>query len=266
MFEPDSRGESRSAMQAGTTSSATAKFAIGVLAGLAAVLLPRLLALLARSDDAGIVFFPASYFMLAAGVGVFLGFVMLVIEYQVPAKPKETFMAALGIPAVLSGALGTASTAATVSDLARDAQKLREAVSEEQRITKDGAFGSLERLGAPAPAERASPLGLWAIGIAHADDARASATGGSDPVRFGLRVEQPKYVVVLKKSENAQAALADAQRLQAQLPAARAMRSERGYFVVLDAAPASETDALLAARQARRATSEAIQPRLVEVK
>jgi hypothetical protein len=254
-------------MQAGTTSSATAKFAIGVLAGLAAVLLPRLLALLARSDDAGIVFFPASYFMLAAGVGVFLGFVMLVIEYQVAAKPKETFMAALGIPAVLSGALGTASTAATVGDLARDAQKLREAVSEEQRITKDGAFGSLERLGAPAPAERASPLGLWAIGIAHADDSRALATGGgADPVRFGLRVEQPKYVVVLKKSDNAQAALADAQRLQAQLPAARAMRSERGYFVVLDAAPASETDALLAARQARRATSEAIQPRLVEVK
>jgi len=37
-------------------------------------------------------------FALAAGVGVFLGLVMLVLEYQVAAKPKETFMAALGLP------------------------------------------------------------------------------------------------------------------------------------------------------------------------
>jgi hypothetical protein len=262
MFEPEIRGH------AGMTSSAAAKFFIGLLAGMAAVLLPRLLALLARSDDAHIVFFPPSYFLLAAGVGVFLGLVMLVLEYQVAARPKETFMAALGIPAVLSGALGTASTAETVSDLTRDAERLREVVREEQRISKDGSFRTLERLGAPAPkpSDASSSLGISLVGIAHAQEARIGQNNGSDPLRFGVRLEQPKYVVVLKKSATAQAAVTDAQRLQADLPAARAMRSDRGYYVVLDNPPASETDALLAARQARKATNDAVQPRLIEVK
>lgn len=95
MFENEDRNATPAARKEvqGTTANPGAKFAIGMLAGIAAVLLPRLLA---KSDDAHIVFFPSSYFLLAAGVGVFLGLVMLVLEYQVPTRPKETFMAALG--------------------------------------------------------------------------------------------------------------------------------------------------------------------------
>lgn len=247
----------------GTTASAGAKFAIGLLAGSAAVLLPRLLALLSKSDDAHMVFFPSSYFVLAAGVGAFVGLVMLVIEYQVPAKPKETFMAALGIPAVLSGALGTASTAENVSDLARDAERLRQAVRQEQGIVKDGVFNLLEPLPLQAgPAAGSSSLPLPFVGTAHA---QANGGGAPDPVRFGVRVEQPKYIVVLKKSGSAQQAMRDAQALQAELPSARAVRSDKGYFVVLGGAPAGETDALLAARQAKKASDE-VHPVLVEVK
>jgi len=157
------------------------------------------------------VFFPASY-------------------YQAAAKPKETFMAALGIPAVLSGALGTASTAESVSDLARDAERLRQAVREEQRIVKDGAFNVFEPVGGPAQAKpEASWLPIPFIAAAHAQ----SATGASEPIRFGVRLEQPRYVVVLKKSGSAQQAVQDAHRLQADLPAARAIRSDKGYFVVV---------------------------------
>jgi hypothetical protein len=263
MFEQETPAERSS----GTTSNSIAKLAIGTLAGMAAVLLPRLLALLSKNDDAHIVFFPTSYFLLAAGVGAFLGLVMLVIEYQVPTKPKETFMAALGIPAVLSGALGTAATAESVTDLARDAERLRQAVREEQRITKDGAFTTLEPLGGPAPAKPAgegAALGISFIASAHAQENRL-AQSNADPIRFGVRVEQPKYIVVLKKSASAQQAVQDAQKLQADLPGARAVRSDKGYFVVLGGAPASETDALLAATQARK-RSDAVQPMLVEVK
>ena len=267
MFEPEDAADA-SGKRAGTTASAVAKFAIGMLAGVAAVLLPRLLALLARGDDAAIVFFSPSYLYLAAGIGVFLGFLTLVLEYQVPARPKETFMAALGIPAVLSGALGTAGTAANLSDVEREAKQLRAVVSEEQGISKDGAFGSLQRLGAPAqpPAAPGAALSFSPIGVAHAQQARPDSDAGADSLRFGVRLAQPKYVVVLKKSADAAGAIADAQSLQAEIPAARAMRSDRGYYVVLDAAPASETDALLAARQARKAANDTIQPRLIEVK
>ena len=254
---------------AGTTASAAAKFAIGMLAGVAAVLLPRLLALLSKSDDADLVFFPTSYFALAAGVGVFLGLVMLVLEYQVAAKPKETFMAALGLPAVLSGALGTASTAESVADASRDADRLRQAVRIEQGIVKDGAFTSIQPLGGPAPAKpagKSSSLDIPFIARAHASDQRPALADAGDPVRFGVRIKQPQYVVVLKQTASEQQALDDARRMQAQLPAARAVRADRGFFVVLGNAPASETDALLAAARAKKMLNDQLQPVLVEVR
>jgi hypothetical protein len=248
----------------GTTTNGGAKFAIGLLAGIAAVLLPRLLALLSKSDDAQIVFFPLSYFMLAAGVGVFLGLVMLVIEYQVAAKPKETFMAALGIPAVLSGALGTASTAESVSDLARESERLRQAVRVEQGIVKDGVFNVFEPVGGPAqtrPAGESSWLLLPFIGTAHAEGNAVA----SEPVRFGVRMEQARYTVVLKHVATEREAIEEAQKLKAQIPSARAARSDKGYFVVLGNAPAAETDALLAAARAKKAVEE-LRPVLVEVR
>lgn len=259
--------DQRNLAGAGTTASPRAKFAIGVLAGAAAVLLPRLLALLSKSDDAQIIFFPASYFVLAAGVGIFLGLVMLVLEYQVPVKPKDTFMAALGLPAVLSGALGTASTAESVSEATRDADRLRHAVRIEQGIGKHGAFTGLEPLGGPAPA-RADPKGvlldLRFIASAHAADERVAQAHSGDAMRFGVRVKQPQYVVVLKQAPTAQQALQDAQQLQAQVPSARAVRADKGYFVILGNAPASETDALLAAAQAKK-SNEQLRPVLVRV-
>ena len=80
---------------AGITAHGGAKFAIGFLAGVTAVLLPRLLALLSKSDEGQLVFFPFSYYVLAAGVGLFLGLVMMVFEYRVAATPKQTFMSGL---------------------------------------------------------------------------------------------------------------------------------------------------------------------------
>lgn len=264
MFEQEDGGRPPAAADAGKTANGGAKFAVGLLAGIAAVLLPRLIALLSKSDDAQIVFFPASYFMLAAGVGVFVGLVMLVLEYQVAAKPKETFMAALGIPAVLSGALGTASTAQSVSDLARDAERLRQAVRQEQGIAKEGVFNVFEPVGGPAqstPADDTSWLPIPFIGTAHAQSNAVAA----EPIRFGVRVEQARYAVVLKQVASEREAIEEAHKLKAQLPAARAASSDKGYFVVLGNAPAGETDALLAAARAKKLNGE-LRPVLVEVK
>jgi hypothetical protein len=255
---------------AGATANVYAKFAIGLLAGFSAVLLPRLLALLSKSEDAHVVFFPLSDVLLAAGVGVFLGLVMLVLEYQVAARPKETFMAALGIPALISGALGTASGVDSAAQAAGDAERLRREVRLEQGIGKDSVrtFGSIEPAGSPAPARPGagtSSLPMSLIGTAHADDGRIAQAGAADGVRFGVRVEQPKYVVVLKQTATEQQAIQEAQKLQASLPAARAVRADGGYFVILGSSPAGETDALLAATRAKKLNRE-LQPLLVQVR
>jgi xanthosine utilization system XapX-like protein len=269
MFEGESRyieSQKESETLPGRTASPGAKFAIGLLAGVSAVLLPRVLALVSQGDELQIVFLPAPYFLLALGAGLFIGLVMLVFEYGVPAKPRETFMAALGIPAILTGALGTASTAASVKDLAAEATQLRQAVAQDQGIGKAGAFSDLQPIGAPAAAPKlpgkTSFFPLF-IAVAHAADAGAAQ---DTPVRFGVRVEQRQYVVVLKQAASEAEALQAAQSLRKQIPTAQAVRANNNYFVVLGGAPSGETDALLAATRAKRTLGEKVQPVLVEVR
>lgn len=259
--------EAASRAPGGTTARPLAKLAVGILAGVSAVLLPRVLALSAQSDGTQIVFFPTPYFALAAGVGLFIGLVMLVLEYEVAAKPRDTFMAALGIPAIISGALGTASGADGVSRIAREAAQLRQAVGQEQGIVKSGEFLRIEPLGnasAARPAAKSSGLSFPLVASAHAGEPPAQAEG--NPVRFGIRVEQPKYVVVLKHAASADAALQDEKDLRRQLPAARAVRADSGYFVILGGSPTGETEAVLAAARAKKLLGDAVQPVLVEVK
>lgn len=251
----------------GTTSSPAAKFVIGLLAGSCAVMLPRVLALVSQGDETQIVFLPAPYFLLALGVGLFLGLVMLVFEWKVEATPRATFMAALGIPAIVTGALGTASTSAGLTEIAADAARLRQEVAQAQGIGKEGSFSDIQTLGAPAaakkPAAKTSSFLPAIIAVAHAEDARVAAA--NEPLRFGIRVEQPRYVVVLEQAKSEQDALRKAGQLRQQLPSARAVKANNAYFVVLGS-PAGETDALLAASRAKKLLGAGSQPVLVEVK
>jgi hypothetical protein len=138
-------------------------------------------------------------------------------------------------------------------------------VRQEQGIVKDGVFNVFEPVGGAA---QTKPLGEGAwlfvpfIGTAHA---QGNAVVAADPVRFGVRMEQTRYAVVLKHAASERDAVAEAQKLRAQFPTARAVRSDKGYFVVLGNAPMSETDALLAATRAKK-LNESLRPVLVEVK
>jgi hypothetical protein len=250
-----------------TTAHPGAKFAIGLLAGGCAVMLPRVLALVSQGDESQIVFLPAPYFLLALGAGLFLGLVMLVFEWKVAATPRQTFMAALGIPAIVTGALGTASTSAGLSELAADAARLRQEVRHEQGIAKEGSFDGLQPLGLPAPkpAAKTSSFLPAVIAIAHAEEARAVPASAGEPLRFGIRVEQPKYVVVLEQAKSGEEALRKAGELRRRLPSARAVKANNAYFVVLGA-PAAETDALFDAKRAKQALGANARPVLVEVK
>jgi len=261
-------GEAPEETVAGATANPFAKFAIGALAGVTAVLAPRLLALLSQNDDAAIALFPPAYYYLAAGAGLFLGLMMLVFEHRVTAKPKETFMAALALPAVLAGAFGTGNGAGSVSELEAEVARLRQAVGQEQGIAKRGAVSTIVPLGAAAPAKPAakgSSLGVPFIGTAHAQ-ALAQASSADSSIRFGIRAEQPKYIVVLQKAATESEALEAAQQLRRKLPTAQAVKADKSYFVVLGNAPAGETDALLAAARAKKAMNNQLQPVLVEVK
>ena len=81
------------------------KFAIGTVASLCAVLVPRLLAGLATRDQANITFITREYGELAVLLSALVGIVVAILEWRVPRAPRDTFMTTLGIPAILAGAL-----------------------------------------------------------------------------------------------------------------------------------------------------------------
>ncbi|MGQ0546495.1 MAG: hypothetical protein ACT4P3_14360 [Betaproteobacteria bacterium] len=61
-----------------------ATFCAGIFAGVLAALLPPVLALASLDEGAGSVFPPAPYFLLALGVGLFIGLALLAVSARHP--------------------------------------------------------------------------------------------------------------------------------------------------------------------------------------
>src|SRR6185503_3046523 len=106
------------------------------------------------------------------------------------------------------------------------------------------------------------------VGEAYAQsNAAAPELRASDEIRYGIHVQQPRYVVVLKQAQSQDEALSEAQALRQHVPSAQAVKTDNGYFVVLGDGPRTETDAVLAAARVQKAVGAGkLRPVLVEVK
>jgi len=152
---------------------------------------------------------------------------------------------------------------ATVQDARLKYERAQELAA--QRLVPQSELAPLGAPAAPKPAGKTSSFLPAVIAVAHAGEALAQSDA-SQPVRFGIGLEQPKYVVVLKQAASEQQAVQQAQRIRQELPSARAVKAAKGYFVILGDAPAGETDALLAATRAKKLLGAGVQPMLVEVR
>jgi len=86
------------------------KFLIGFIASVCAVFLPKLLVYL-KNDDGTLQAPSIGYIIAGFMFAAMVGFVILLFEWGKRSKPAEVFMTALGIPALVSGTLGTVGTA-----------------------------------------------------------------------------------------------------------------------------------------------------------
>ena len=87
------------------------KFLIGFIAGFCAALFPRLTALLLVSDvQESLNILSTGYILVSALFATLIGAIIMIMEWNVAKEPRTTFMAALGIPALITGSINTVDT------------------------------------------------------------------------------------------------------------------------------------------------------------
>lgn len=237
-----------------------ANFSIGFFASLCAVFVPRMLAML-NSNSGDIQFFHANYIAVGLVFSLVIGGVTVIFEYSKNKTVADTFMTALGIPALLAGALNTGTASVDLHNSESSNQKLVEVLKTQSGIRiEEGSAGIT-----PLQAVQNSPqsrLDFSLIPSAHAQDNQADS--GENQYNLGIQVEQKPYVVVLGKSNNQAEALQKAAMLRTIVPDATAVQSGKDFLVIDGTANRSRADAMLRAIELQNKTG--LKPYLLQVK
>jgi len=238
------------------------KLFIGFVAGLCAALFPRLTAALATQGD-NLIFFPLSYVSLALVFAMLIGVVVMILEWGVRAKPSETFMMALGIPALLTGALNATLDTNTVKNLAQQKERLTQELSQQAEIPI-------------LPARPVSPINsqsslqlkrdsflltLWEVRPVYAQSSTyAGQQQGFNP---GIQIQQRPYLIVIDRAVTQEQAIEKAKRWRTQLPQVEVVRADRDFLVVQGGGPRTKSEALFEAIRLKKEYN--LSPSLLEV-
>jgi len=237
------------------------KFLIGFVGGLCAAIFPRLMASLALYGGGDVSLLSAGYLGIAALFAAMVGAVVMIMEWGVLREPRATFMTALGIPALLAGALNTSNGAYMLDTQAKENSQFIESIqnlTNIQDISTDG-FTPLSDAG---PASGAiSPLSWLGISLAYAGDGGAEDSGLD--LNPAMQVQQKDYYVVLYQTQDKEDARRQAKSLQSTVENAQAVRSGN-KFLVIDPQPKSHAKAILEAIKLKH--EHGLEPKLLKMK
>lgn len=114
------------------------KFLIGVIAGVGAIFIPRLTAALSSVTESSNLnlgdYFPSDYLWIAFGFSIFIGLIMVIMEWKVPKEPHVTFALALGVPALFTGGFNTAAANSQYLSTIQQKEALTELLSTQSKV------------------------------------------------------------------------------------------------------------------------------------
>jgi hypothetical protein len=201
-------------------------FVVGAFAGFLTVFLPRMMMAISveiqPATDTFVKLFHPDFLVLGSVFGLIIGGIAAVLELGKTGEgrpPKDVFMAAFGIPALLSGVLNT--TAATTGY-----QPLTQSAASE---AKTGSIDLLEII-------------LPFVKSAYAQTSTSKTDESFDP---GIRIRRPSYVLILERASSEDAAKQAAKRLQKVISSAQPVKTDQGYIVVDSLKPRTESEAVL---------------------
>jgi len=240
------------------------KFLIGFVGGICAAIFPRLMAALALYGGSDVVLLSTGYLGIAVLFAVLVGAVVMIMEWGVLREPRATFMTALGIPALLAGALNTSNGAYELDNQAKESNKLAELVQSLSQIPEISADSLAPLSDAGAAAGTINPLALLGIGMAYAGDGGT----GQTVLDFNpaMQVQQRQYYIVLDRAKNANEARQKANALKSDVPNARAVQAGN-KFLVIDPEPRPRSKAVMKAiRLKKELRDRQLKPQLLRVK
>jgi hypothetical protein len=265
MATTDARN-TQTASQEDGSSSAILKFLIGTTAGGCATLLPRLVPELS-SQNPHLGFLTLQYGIACVVFSVLVGLSTLFWEWNVPKKPAQTFMTALGLPALIAGTLNAKNASDQLGQQLQQTQSLQQALGQEAGIPtlgqpKQDSMGP-RSLPAHLFAGALAPRPAYATSVE--GEARVTSRRGDVMLaQLGIQIQQPDFVVVLDRAATADEARQKAQALRQTLPDAKAAQVGNEFLVINGERGRPKSDALLDA--VRLKNERHLSPSLVEQK
>ncbi len=245
----------------GTGARIVTNFVIGTVAGLASTFLPRMMLLLSidteLAPDRYIRLLSPDFVWVGLVFGLAIGVICAILESNPQAHPKDVFMAALGIPALVSGVLTTTSATGKLQQAEQQKVAVLRSLGDQAGLSSQAQTNTFEPISGPpgVPARPSSRLDtpFAFVQSAFAQSAAARAVQQSVP-RFdpGIQIQRPQYVLVLKRAVSQEEAVRFAKEIQKDLPSAQAVKTDQGFIVVDSVTPRPEADALLDAIQLKK--------------
>jgi hypothetical protein len=220
-------------------------FLVGFFASICAVFVPRMVAML-NGSHAELQYLTRDYILVGLAFALVIGGITVIFEQSKQKSAAEIFMTALGIPALLAGALNSGTTGSNLNELQAVNQKLSDNMAQQNGIRIEGKTTNivpLEDTSATTPSP-VSKSGFSLIPEAQAGDA---APTNSDGLKLGIQVEQTPYLIVLEKLDNRADAINKAKELRKTFPQATAVQSNQDFLVIDGAEPLNKSEALLKA-------------------
>ena len=208
------------------------KFIIGFVGGFFAATFPRLMAALTMQDSSELVLLSSGYLSVAVLFGVMIGSVVMIMEWGVPKEPGATFMTALGLPALLAGALNTTNGAHMLETKSQENMKLAEVVRSVSDIPEVsiGSFTPLSDASGAGKDKSSLSVSFNIISVAEAGETKvAENTFDLNPT---LKFNEKQYYIILMEAASGAEAKQKASDLRANLATAQAIKAGDKYYVI----------------------------------
>jgi len=177
----------------------------------------------------------------------------LILEYEVPRPPKETFFAALAIPGIIAGSLNTAVESSGLRDITIQNQTLKQQIQELNKFEQKSAK-TIQKLSFLNSDDKSPKAGFSLIQTVFASD--KEITKQEDGINLSSRRPIKEYLIIISTVATKDEVIEKAAELRSRFPNAVAVKADSDFNVLESDQPLTEYDATQRMLKLKRENSD----------